>query len=103
MSPISPVFPGVALGEGALRPQDRGECPAKVSIQEGRLRLNKGCKIVKEVPRHAVDREFLKPSWHVKLDENSILKGLRRPCRSRLFRQRVRRTRAAAVGRECTT
>jgi hypothetical protein len=45
-----PGVSGVALGKGALRPQDRGECSANVSMEEGRLSLNKGLKIVKEMP-----------------------------------------------------
>jgi hypothetical protein len=75
--PDVPGFSRVALGEGTLRSQNRGECSAKVSTEKGRLSLDKGHEIVKEVSRHAVDRDFLKPSRHVKVDENSILKRLR--------------------------
>src|SRR5437660_1233724 len=66
--PDLPGVPRVSLGEAALRFQDRGECSAKVSIKEGRLSLDKRLKVVKEVPRHAIDREFLKPRWLVELD-----------------------------------
>jgi len=38
----------VALGEGTLCSQNRGECPAKVPIEEVRLSLNTGLKIVEE-------------------------------------------------------
>jgi hypothetical protein len=71
-----PGVSGVALGEGALGTQDRGKGSAKVSFEEERLSLNNGRKIVKEVTCHTVNREFLKPSWRVELDENSILKRL---------------------------
>jgi predicted deacetylase len=94
---------GAALGEGALGAQDRGECSANVPIQEGRLRLNKGCKIVEEVPRHAVDREFLKPGWQVELDENSILKGFGVRVGVDYFAEGIVGLVASAVGRVCTT
>jgi hypothetical protein len=78
MSPISPVFPGSpsAKVHFALRIEESAGL-TNGSIEEGRLSLSKGLKIVEEMPSHAVDRQFLKRSRHVKLDEQSILEALR--------------------------
>ena len=70
-----PGVSGVALGEAALRPEDRSEGSIEISVEQGRFRFDEGLKVVEEVPRHAVDKKPPERDSSAEFDKESVLNG----------------------------